>query len=205
MSTAILYGGSSGASRPRFVFNGGLATVTGWAADAFRLAYGAGVESELVVAGGTLRVPNTKIRLAENAATAKGRLRLSSGRLVTRGIESVGAGVGEVLFDGGVLEACQSMMLTNLSVAAVGAGGCVVEVPAGMTVTVTQSLTHDDGRAGQSMAVWASWVARTGAGRRADLHRGDVVSDGTPGWRDAAVPISVDGRTTSLADGVGRP
>lgn len=207
-STAILYGGSSGASRPRFVFNGGLATVTGWAADAFRLAYGAGVESELVVAGGTLRVPNTKIRLAENAATAKGRLRLSSGRLVTRGIESVGAGVGEVLFDGGVLEACQSMMLTNLSVAAVGAGGCVVEVPAGMTVTVTQPLTHDDGLGGTP----DGGVAKLGGGELvlvgAQTYTGPtVVSDGTlrvAGTLAVADLTLMGGSTLSLVDGVGQ-
>jgi autotransporter-associated beta strand protein len=161
LSMTYLYGGTDGNARPRFVFNGGAARVTGTAAEAFRLAYGAGVEGELTVAGGTLAVSNTTIRLAENSATAKGRLYLNGGRLITRGINRQGAGVGEIFFNGGVLQPCQSLTLTNLSAAAVRAGGFVADVPAGVTLTVMQPLVHDDGALG---ATPDGGAVKTGAG-----------------------------------------
>ena len=140
-----LYGGSDGGggAQPRLVFNGGTAVFTGAGADFCRLARGAGTRSELVVAGGTVAVSNTLIRLAENAANAKGVVRLNGGRLITRGFAQYGSGAGELCFNGGVLQPCLDMVLSGLTAAKVQAGGLVADVPAGLSLTVAQALAHD--------------------------------------------------------------
>lgn len=129
---------------PKLYFNGGFATFTGGGAEDVRLAYAGGVTSETFVAGGTLAISNAIIRLADNAATARGILRLNAGRLITRGIDRVGSGVAELYLNGGILQPSRTMALSNvLTVAAVQAGGLVTEVPDGLTLTVLQTLSHD--------------------------------------------------------------
>ncbi len=134
---------NGGAACSRLVFNGGFAAITSSAADGVRLAYAAGFTSEMIVSGGTLAISNTVIRLADDAATAKGILRLDSGRLITRGFERLGSGVAELYLNGGVLQPCQDMTLSNLTLAVIQEGGFVTDVPSGTTLTIDQTLSHD--------------------------------------------------------------
>lgn len=129
--------------QPTLYFNGGEAAFNGSTAGDVRLAYDAGVTSLTVVAGGTLAISNVVIRLADSSAAAKGVMRLNGGRLVTRGFERLGSGIGELSFNGGRMTLCQSFALTNLTAAVVQAGGLVAEVPQGMTLTLNQTLAHD--------------------------------------------------------------
>lgn len=139
----LLCGNGTGTIRPRLLFNGGFAAFTGSAAGDVRLAYDGGCTSETVIAGGTLAIPNVVVRLADDNATAKGVMRLNGGRLITRGLERLGNGVGELYLNGGVLQPCQNVVLTNLSAATVQAGGLVADVPAGLTLKIDQTLSHD--------------------------------------------------------------
>ena len=159
-SSGLLYCGTDGTSRPRLVFNGGYASFTGPNAGDVCLSKGAGVTGEVVVAGGTLAVSNSLIRMAENAAGAKGTMRLNSGRLITRGFERLGSGAGDLYLNGGVLQPCQSLTLSNLSAAVVQTGGFATDVPAGMTLTVVQALSHDEALAGNP----DGGVVKSGAG-----------------------------------------
>ena len=134
--------------QPKMYFNGGFTAFTGTSAGDVRLAYDGGVTSETFVAGGTLAISNVTIRIADASAAAKGVLHLNGGTLITRGFERLGSGVGEVYFNGGVLTPCQSFTLSNLTVAAVQAGGFAMNVPTGLTLTVTQALSHDTGLGG---------------------------------------------------------
>lgn len=143
IGTQLWLGNAAIPVQPKVLFNGGFTAFTGPVAGDVRLAYDGGVTSETVVAGGTLAVSNVLIRIADNSAAAKAVVRLNGGTLITRGFERLGSGVGEVYFNGGVLQPCQSFTLSNLTVAAVQAGGFAVNVPTGMTLTVTQALTHD--------------------------------------------------------------
>jgi autotransporter-associated beta strand protein len=138
----LLCGNAAAPIRPRLVFNGGFAAFTGSGADDIHLAYAGGCTSETVVAGGTLAISNTVIKVS-NSSAALGVLRLNGGRLITRGIQRQNSGVAELYLNGGVLQACQNMTLTNLSSAIVQTGGCVADVPAGLTLTVMQTLAHD--------------------------------------------------------------
>lgn len=161
---------------PKLYFNGGVATFTGGGADDVRLAYAGGVTSETFVAGGTLAISNAIIRLADNAATARGILRLNAGRLITRGIDRVGSGVAELYLNGGILQPSRTMALSNvLTVAAVQAGGFVTEVPAGLTLTVLQALTHD------------AELGDTPDGGVVKLGPGTLVLDGTQGYTGPTV------------------
>jgi len=135
--------GKSSSIHPRLYFNGGIASFTGSSSSDFHLAYTGGIISETFVAGGTLVISNAVIYLADNAASARGLLHLNSGRLITRGIEQLGSGNAEIYFNGGILESCRNMTLTNLSVSVAQAGGFVAEVPEGITLTLGQTLTHD--------------------------------------------------------------
>jgi autotransporter-associated beta strand protein len=182
--TTTLYGGNTGGARPRFVVNGGRLAVTGTAADAFRLAYGAGVESTFTLNGGTAEVARTTLRLAENAATAKGTLTLNGGRLVTRGINRQGAGTGDVVFNGGVLAPNQNMTLANLSSMTVQAGGFAADVPAGVTLTVAQAMAFEAG----------GGIAKTGGGTLA-----------LAAAQTGVGTVTLAGGTLSLADGVCAP
>jgi autotransporter-associated beta strand protein len=128
---------------PRLYFNGGFAAFSAGGANDVCLAYAGGVTSETFVAGGTLAISNTVIHLADNYATAKGTLRLNSGRLITRGINRIGSGTGELYLNGGIFENCRDMTLEELSTATVQAGGFVTDVPDGLTLTVMQTLEHD--------------------------------------------------------------
>ena len=207
VSTSTLNGGSNGgAPQPQFVFNGGVTRVTGTAGDAMRLANGSGVQSKMTVNGGLVTVSNTTIRLAENNSSNRGQLVLNGGRLVTRGINRQGAGVGEVSFNGGVLQPCQNMTLTNLSAAVVQAGGFVADVPAGLTLTVMQPLIHDDDTLGP---LPDGGVVKTGSGTLVlggvNTYTGPTVVSGgvlrvTEALATAGVTLA-EGTTLSLADG----
>jgi autotransporter-associated beta strand protein len=191
---------------PKLYFNGGFAAFTSSVTDDVRLAYAAGVTSETFVAGGTLAVSNTTIRLAENVSTAKGVLRLNGGRVITRGINRQGSGVGELYLNGGVLQACQNMTLTNLSASVVQAGGFVADVPAGLTLTLRQTLTHDAALGGTP----DGGLVKLGAGAlNVDFDQTytgpTVVSGGVlrvAGSLAATDLTLADGTTLSLADGV---
>lgn len=207
VSTATLYSGNNGgAPQPQFVFNGGVTRVTGTAGDAMRLAIGAGVQSKMTINGGLVTVSNTTIRLAENNSSNRGQLVLNGGRLVTRGINRQGTGIGEVYFNGGVLQPCVNMTLTNLSAAAVQAGGFVADVPTGLTLTVMQPLVHDDSTLG---ATPDGGVIKTGAGTLVlggvNTYTGPTAISGgvlrvTGTLATSGLALS-DGTTLSLADG----
>ena len=139
----LLLGNGVSPVQPALYFNGGFAAITGGAAGDVRLAYDGGVTSLTVVAGGTLAISNAVIRLADTNATAKAVVRLNGGRLITRGFERLGSGIGELYFNGGLLTLCQSFALTNLTAAVVQAGGLTAEVPQGLTLTLSQTLAHD--------------------------------------------------------------
>ncbi len=207
VSTTTLYGGNDGgAPHPQFVFNGGVTRVTGTASDAVRLAIGSGVQSKMTVNGGLVTVSNTTIRLAENHSSNRGQLVLNGGRLITRGITRQGAGIGEVYFNGGALQPCLSMTLTNLSAAAVRAGGFVADVPTGLTLTVMQPLAHDDDTLGTAPD---GGVVKTGAGTlvlgTANTYTGPTVVSGgvlrVTGPLATSGVVLEDGTALVLADG----
>jgi autotransporter-associated beta strand protein len=204
--SALFCGNATCSITPKLYFNGGFAAFTGGLADDVRLAYAAGVTSETFVAGGTLAVSNTTIRLAENFSTAKGVLRLNGGRVITRGINRQGSGVGELYLNGGILQACQNMTLTNLSSAVVQAGGFVADVPAGLTLTLRQTLTHDAALGGTP----DGGLVKLGAGALDvdfdQTYTGPTVVSGgvlrVAGSLAATDLTLADGTTLSLADGV---
>lgn len=204
--SALFCGNATCSITPKLYFNGGFTAFTGGLADDVRLAYAAGVTSETFVAGGTLAISNTTIRLAENFSTAKGVLRLNGGRVITRGINRQGSGVGELYPNGGVLQACQNMTLTNLSAAVVQAGGFVTDVPAGLTLTLRQTLTHDAALGGTP----DGGLVKLGAGSlNVDFdqtYTGPTVVSGGVLRVAGALAVSdltlAGGTTLSLADGV---
>ena len=143
IGTQLWLGNAAAPVQPKLYINGGFTAFTGAGSGDVRLAYDGGVTSLTVVAGGTLAISNVAIRIADSSAAAKGVLRLNGGRLITRGFERLGSGVGELYLNGGLMTLCQSFALTNLTTAVVQAGGLVAEVPQGMTLTLNQTLAHD--------------------------------------------------------------
>ncbi len=139
----LLCGNAISPVTPRLFFNGGFAAFTNATAGDVRLAYDGGCTSETVIAGGTLAISNVVIRLADTNATAKGVLRLEGGRLITRGFERLGSGIGELYFNGGLMTLSQSTIMSNLSATVIQAGGWKAEVPQGLTLTLNQTMTHD--------------------------------------------------------------
>ncbi len=205
----LFCGSATGTIRPRLLFNGGFVAITGPNSGDVRLAVDGGCTSETVVAGGVLSISNTVIRIADTSAAAKGVVRLNGGRLITRGFERLGSGVGELYLNGGVMQNCQSMTLTNLSSATVQAGGLVADVPAGLTLTVMQTLAHDAALGGSP----DGGVIKLGNGTLSfglsQTYTGPTVVSGGVFRLAAALAVTnltlAGGTTLQLTDGVNRP